>query len=75
MEPAWPKDRLEQLYQLDELLRECETIDQANRVLERLHKIIRLATELNKNDLRNGEPSFFGFLIKQAWNKGENKQC
>lgn len=58
----WTKRRWKQLRDLDRLLTDCERIDSANNVTERLKRIVRAAAALRKCNLKARQSSFMLFL-------------
>jgi hypothetical protein len=55
--------RIEELVQLDLLLREVQTINSGSGCLERIALCIELAKNLTATDLKTARPSFMQFLI------------
>ena len=66
MDTDWTELRIQQLDMLEELLRECESIDSGNRIIGRLQRIEELAKKLSHGNLRKAEPSFVRFLDSLA---------
>lgn len=62
----WTKDRWRELHLLRDLIRECRSLDSANRTLERLRFLIKTAEKLDRLDLKARHQSFLQFLQDQA---------
>lgn len=62
----WNESRRAELRELSELLDDCESIDNADRVLARLQRIVRRAKALRKSDLDAPRHSFMQFLILES---------
>jgi len=69
---TWSKFRRKQLAELEELLREAETINHGNHCAERILRCEKLAKRLCDSDLNTGRASFLGFLIGQAAGEGRD---
>lgn len=69
----WPKSRITELEQLNLLLREVDSIDNANHVLARLQLITKIANKLLKSDIRRGRQNFMQFLINECYGPPPSK--
>lgn len=63
---AWPQDRRAELAQLQQLLQEASSLNNASGTLDRLQRIDTLAKALSKFDLDSGRVSFLQFLVGNA---------
>lgn len=63
---AWPQNRRDELGQLQQLLQEAKSLNNATGTLDRLARIEALATALTKTDLDGGRESFLTFLVQAA---------
>jgi hypothetical protein len=62
----WPEDRRVELDRLIRLINECQSINNANKVIQRLERIEMLAGQISEADFHKPRASFVQFLIDQA---------
>jgi hypothetical protein len=62
----WTKARCKELDKLRQLLQEGQAINRGSHVVERLRRITRLATALDRSNINTGRPSFHQFLTGLA---------
>lgn len=60
---VWDESRCKEYELLCRLLREASAINRGSNCLERIAKVIQIAEELHKSDLRSCRPSFESFLL------------
>lgn len=68
MSNQWTDDRIKELEKLQELLRECGSLNAGNNICRRIERIETLAEELVKTDFENMRKSFISFLLDQIAN-------
>lgn len=62
----WPDDRLNELEQLRQLIREVRMINNGNHCLDRIARCIELAAKLDESSRRARRLSFMSFLESLA---------
>jgi hypothetical protein len=62
----WPEDRQVELERLIRLVNECQSINSANQITQRLERIEMLSGQVCEADYHKPRASFIQFLIDQA---------
>lgn len=67
----WPEDRWHEFNDLRDLLTDAESLNHANCVIERMQRLIDMATSLTRWDRKTGRKSFVAFLEDLAIGREE----
>lgn len=59
---SWPNERFEELQNFRQLLNDVKSINSGSNVLERIHRCIKLAEQLDHSDMIKPRASFVQFL-------------
>jgi hypothetical protein len=62
----WPRERREQLQELLQLLRLCESLNSSNHIIQNLGRVMELAQELTSFNRTLKRKSFTQFLVDEA---------
>lgn len=59
---TWPLKRIKQLEAVEDLIRECRSLNSGNNVIGRMQRCIGIAEMLDRTNLNRREPRFIQFL-------------
>lgn len=62
----WTQYRWGQLYDLEQLLSDCQSIDSANNITARLKRLMKVSSALSRTDHKRRQSSFIQFLSELA---------